>query len=69
MCGAVLVLLGVGGVIDRITGTPLLGPAIAALHRQVLPHVHLLAGHQLFTHLMVGVTGVVLIIAAERWEA
>jgi len=63
-----MALLGVGGVVDRFTGTPLLGPTIAALRRQVLPHVDLLVGHELFAHLMVCVTGVVLIIAAERWE-
>lgn len=65
LVGLVLLVMGIGGTIDRLAHQPLLG-FLNALDAFVIPQVPLLSGREVFANIVVAALGAALVIATGR---
>ena len=68
LVGFILVLMGISGAIDHLAVQPYMGLLLNLFNRVVVPRVDLLADHALLANLGLALLGVVVMVAADRFQ-
>ncbi|HWM03121.1 MAG TPA: hypothetical protein VNP92_12390 [Actinophytocola sp.] len=69
LLGLFLVVAGISGTIDHLTGQPFLSGVLNVFNRRVIPNVEALDGYELYANLCVGAFGAVLMVVTQRARA
>ena len=68
LVGFILVLMGISGAIDHLAVQPYMGLLLNLFNRVVVPRVDLLADRALLANLGLALLGVVVMVAADRFQ-
>ena len=68
LVGFILVLMGISGAIDHLAVQPFMGLLLNLFNRVVVPRVDLLADRALLANLGLALLGVVVMVAADRFQ-
>jgi hypothetical protein len=68
LVGFVMTLQGISGAIDHLAVQPFMSLLLNFFNRVVIPRVDVLAGHALVANLALALLGVVVMVAADRFQ-